>query len=864
MWKLISQWRSSKRDSRNGRVRRQATRKKRVRCRLNVEQLEDRVCPTSLSFFDEFDGFSPDFTGAALDSAKWNTAHATSGQRWCSSSFSISPGSGAWQDVAVVPCLGRLQAPLFGDISLGGGVAAFGSGLQQAFPYIWSGPPSRSSPFPSSGDFALEIRMKYDSITPHGTGFFVNYWLNTDPVGTNAPEGQRVFQVWADTALGGCPRTFLPGTAFSRCAGDAPVDYLAFHTYRLEYRGGNYTVFIDGTSALGPTPSALRPTAMWLGTPVFAFGADWTDFRVDYIRVETLNTPPTANAGGPYTVAEGGATTLTGTGAGGSPLTYAWDLDNNGTFETPGQSVTFSAAGRDGPSSQTVVLRVCDNQGACATSTGTVNISNVAPTATLSNTGAVDEGSTGAVIFSAQSDPSPADVAAGFRYAYDFNNDGTFEVVDSTAASATVPASYLADGPGTRTVRARIIDRDGGFTDLTTDITVRNVAPTATFNVPASVNEGRAFTLSLTSPSDPSSADTAAGFTYAFDPGDGSGYLPFSQSNSISFPTNDNGTRTVKGKIRDRDGGVTEYVGSVTVNNVAPIASLSNSSGGSVFEGQGVVVNFTLPSDQSPADTGAGFRYAYDFNNDGTFDLGDGTYAGSRPSFFSDGGSGANVPASFLDGPGGLTVRARIIDKDDGFTDYATSFTINNVRPTATFANGGSVIQGLTGRVSFSGQADPSPVDVAAGFRYAYDFNNDGTFEIGNGAYAGSSTSSLVTVPASFLTPGLRTVQGRILDKDGGFTDYTTTITVITPLQATTNLAAQVTAALLPPSIRTALLAVLSQAADALERDNRTAARNLLRAFHNQVQARRLQIGTALADSFLSASPLILDALAAR
>ena len=41
----------------------------------------------------------------------------------------------------------------------------------------------------------------------------------------------------------------------------------------------------------------------------------------------------------------------------------------------------------------------------------------------------------------------------------------------------TVPANKLADGPATRTVRARIIDKDGGFTEYTTTITVNNVAP---------------------------------------------------------------------------------------------------------------------------------------------------------------------------------------------------------------------------------------------------------------------------------------------------------------------------------------------------------------------------------------------------
>src|SRR5262249_24035699 len=86
---------------------------------------------------------------------------------------------------------------------------------------------------------------------------------------------------------------------------------------------------------------------------------------------------------------------------------------------------------------------------------------------------AVNEGSTGTVAFSG--------APAGSRYSYDFDIDGTFEIAGSTAASATVPASYLADGPGSRTVRGRLTDSGGATTDYTSTITVNNVAPTATF-----------------------------------------------------------------------------------------------------------------------------------------------------------------------------------------------------------------------------------------------------------------------------------------------------------------------------------------------------------------------------------------------
>jgi hypothetical protein len=74
----------------------------------------------------------------------------------------------------------------------------------------------------------------------------------------------------------------------------------------------------------------------------------------------TLNRPPNVSAGGPYSVVEGSTITLSATGSDpdGDALTYAWDLDNNGSFETVGQNVTFR--GPDGPPSVVVRVRAGD------------------------------------------------------------------------------------------------------------------------------------------------------------------------------------------------------------------------------------------------------------------------------------------------------------------------------------------------------------------------------------------------------------------------------------------------------------------------------------------------------------------------
>lgn len=89
-----------------------------------------------------------------------------------------------------------------------------------------------------------------------------------------------------------------------------------------------------------------------------------------------INDPPAVTAGGPYEVTEGKSVTLTATGTDpeGQALTYAWDLDNNGTFETAGATPTFSAAGLVAPLTRTVTVQVTDNLGLTATAHATVYV----------------------------------------------------------------------------------------------------------------------------------------------------------------------------------------------------------------------------------------------------------------------------------------------------------------------------------------------------------------------------------------------------------------------------------------------------------------------------------------------------------
>ncbi|HEX5823860.1 MAG TPA: ExeM/NucH family extracellular endonuclease, partial [Candidatus Limnocylindrales bacterium] len=89
-----------------------------------------------------------------------------------------------------------------------------------------------------------------------------------------------------------------------------------------------------------------------------------------------LNASPTVDAGGPYSVVEGTSVIVSASGSDPDPgpLTYAWDLDNNGSFETPGQTATVVAAPNSAPATFTIPVRVTDGGGLMAIDTATVNV----------------------------------------------------------------------------------------------------------------------------------------------------------------------------------------------------------------------------------------------------------------------------------------------------------------------------------------------------------------------------------------------------------------------------------------------------------------------------------------------------------
>jgi len=227
--------------------------------------------------------FQDNFNGFAIDSTKWNSSFATSGLRWCSSTVANHEDNpGVWSDPSLNPCQGITQSPPFGSLSVGGGSATFSSFSSRTAPYIWSGPPSKTSPFPSTGNFVLEVKLAYNQFNGFGDGILVTSWNNTTPTGNNPPGGQqRVLLIWGDSQgltvqLLGTESTTLP-------------NQFGLHDYFLVYVNGKYSLLVDSIPVLAPITSPVRPNTIWVGNPVFTFWgiSNWSSFSLDLVRVTT-------------------------------------------------------------------------------------------------------------------------------------------------------------------------------------------------------------------------------------------------------------------------------------------------------------------------------------------------------------------------------------------------------------------------------------------------------------------------------------------------------------------------------------------------------------------------------------------------
>lgn len=190
-----------------------------------------------------------------------------------------------------------------------------------------------------------------------------------------------------------------------------------------------------------------------------------------------VNQPPAANAGGPYTTPEGSAVTVNGSGStdpDGDALTFAWDLDNDGSHDDA-TGPTASFFGVDGPSTHTVGLKVCDEEDACTSSTTTVQVVNVAPVA---DAGAAQTLYRNAPVSLTGTWSDPAGAADNaYTWSWDLNGDGVSDASGLASSGTPITQSTSFAGAGTYTLTFRVTDKDGASHSDTVTLTVLNRPP---------------------------------------------------------------------------------------------------------------------------------------------------------------------------------------------------------------------------------------------------------------------------------------------------------------------------------------------------------------------------------------------------
>jgi len=130
---------------------------------------------------------------------------------------------------------------------------------------------------------------------------------------------------------------------------------------------------------------SLNTTGATAGTKTLMITNPDGQFKATGLISVLANRAPVSNAGGPYTICQSGPGALDGTGStdpdlvcGDSLVAYAWDLNNDGTFDVTGATPALTAgqlaALGVGVGVNTIKLRVTDSHAGTNTASGTLTI----------------------------------------------------------------------------------------------------------------------------------------------------------------------------------------------------------------------------------------------------------------------------------------------------------------------------------------------------------------------------------------------------------------------------------------------------------------------------------------------------------
>jgi PKD repeat protein len=505
-------------------------------------------------------------------------------------------------------------------------------------------------------------------------------------------------------------------------------------TFTNESSGGTSPYSYQWDFGDGGTSPSENPSYAYSSPGTYSVTLTVTDAASTSDAAPPVNITVTADLMADFTADKqmvnlGQAVTFTATASGGvGTLTYQWDFDNNGTWDSTTQNpaYTYAVVGQ-----YTVKLVVTD---AATPSHNTETVTKatyitVAVGLTADFSADRQEVALGqAVKFTSLT----AGVVGTLTYEWDFNNDGT---VDSTAKDP----SYTYSLPGTYTVVLEVTDTLGAIPVGTVPVskadyitvTSNLLADFAADNTAAVVGQAVKFTSS--------SGGGVAPLTYEWDfNGDGKAD---SSAQNPSYTYSGAGTYKVSLKVTDSTGAADTETKDKYITVYVLAQADFTASATSVTPGQTVTFSGTSAGGTPP------ITYSWDFNGDGTFD------STSQEATYSYTAAGV------------YTVSLKVTDSKDN-TDTETKIgyiTVGDVAiaPHAIPAGGG-VIQTADGRVlttfpagSYDGDATLTILEVSVSTALK---PPDG-YRIGSACYTVEATDGTGRVITSLVRPATITMK---------------------------------------------------------------------------------------------------------
>jgi hypothetical protein len=233
-------------------------------------------------------------------------------------------------------------------------------------------------------------------------------------------------------------------------------------------------------------------------------------------------------------------------------FTYHWSVTKNGVDVISWSGADFPPFAPDDNGTYVVTLTATDKDGGVGTTSTTILVDNVAPTASITGVPASGHSPEGSHVLlgSTVTDPSYTDTAAGFTYVWRVNG-----VVYASGNSPVF--AFTPDDDGNFVVTLTVTDKDGGVSPVAqATIVADNVAPTASLSGPTDGIPGQERTFTLTA-ADPSTSDQNTGFTFAIAWGDGtSEKINGPSGTTISHAYAKPGNYSLRVTATDKNGGI--------------------------------------------------------------------------------------------------------------------------------------------------------------------------------------------------------------------------------------------------------------------------------------------------------------------